>query len=64
MTVKELRDEIDEIITQKYRKIQELPYTKEKGLKGNVEKFRNKKEKLSRHTQQKKLSKKNMVISS
>ena len=43
---------MDEIITKKYRRIQEMPYTKEKGLKGNVEKFRNTKEKVSRYTQQ------------
>ena len=34
-----LRDEMDTIITQKYKKNQEMPW--EKGLKRNVEKFRN-----------------------
>ena len=47
-----LRDEMDTIITQKYKKNQEMPQKKEKGLNGNVEKFRNKKERGSRYTQQ------------
>ena len=47
-----LRDEMDTIITQKYKKNQEMPNKNEKGLKGNVEKFRNKKERVSRYTQQ------------
>ena len=38
-----LRDEIEVIITQRYKKNQEMPDKKETGLKGNVEKFRNKK---------------------
>ena len=38
-----LRDEMDTTITQKYKKNQEMPQKKEKGLNGNVEKFRNKK---------------------
>ena len=45
-----LREEMDKIITQKYKKNQEMPGGK--GLKGNVEKFRNKKERVSRYTQQ------------
>ena len=47
-----LRDEMDTTITQKYKKNQEIPQKKEKGLNGNVEKFRNKKESGSRYTQQ------------
>ena len=47
-----LRDEMDKIITQKLKKNKEMPVKKEKGLKGNVEKFRNKKERVSRYTQQ------------
>ena len=47
-----LRDEMDTIITQKYKKNQEMPDKKEKGLKGNVEKFLNKNESVSRYTQQ------------
>ena len=47
-----LRDEMDKTITQKYKKNQEMPQKKEKGLNGNVEKFRNKKESGSRYTQQ------------
>ena len=43
---------MDTIITQKYKKNQEMPDKKEKGLKGNVEKFRNKKERVSKYTQQ------------
>ena len=39
-----LSDEMDTIITQKYKKDQEMP---EKGLNGNVEKFWNKKERGS-----------------
>ena len=42
-----LKDEMNTIITQKYKKNQEMPDKKEKGLKGNVEKFRNKKERVS-----------------
>ena len=47
-----IRDEMDTIITQKYKKNQEMPEKKENGLNGNVEKFRNKKERGSRDTQQ------------
>ena len=47
-----LRDEMDTIVTQKYEKNQEMRNKKEKGLKGNVEKFWNKKERVSRYTQQ------------
>ena len=37
---------------KKYKKNQEIPDKKEKGLKGTVEKYRNKKERVSRYTQQ------------
>ena len=46
VAVKEMinpRDEMDTIITQEYKKNQEMPNKKEKGLKGNVENFWNKK---------------------
>ena len=42
-----LRGEMNTTITHKYKKNQEMPDKKEKGLKGNVEKFRNKKERAS-----------------
>ena len=47
-----LRDEMDTIITQKYKKNLEMPAKKEKGLNWNVEKFRNKNERVSRYIQQ------------
>ena len=55
VTVKEiinLRDEMDTIITHKFKKNQEMPDQKEKGLNWNIDKLRNKKERVSRYTQQ------------